>query len=113
MKTYKNHRSEPYFTFLKNGKKTIEGRICEGKYAQICAGEQIQVFTNDETDSVIVEIVRVTRYASFLEMLETEDLHKVLPDAKSVEHGAEVYRRFYSVEEEAKFGVVAIKVRLI
>lgn len=110
---YKNHRSEPYFTFLKNGQKTIEGRIRRGKYAEISAGDLIDVFNNDETEYVKVKVKRVANYQSIREMLTKEPLKKVLPDAENVDQGVEIYRKFYTEVEEKEYGVVAIEVELL
>lgn len=107
---YKNHRSEPYFTFLKNGQKTIEGRIRREKYAEISAGDLIDVFNNEESEYVKVRVKRVTNYRSIREMLTKEPLRKVLPDAESVDQGVEIYKKFYTEAEEKEFGVVAIEV---
>ncbi len=113
MNTYYNHRAEPYFTFLKNGQKTIEGRIAKGKYSHIAAGDTIVVSTIDETDSVKVIVRRVTLYPTIAAMLRVEDLKKVLPDAESEQQGIAIYRQFYSETQEAEFGVVAIEVEVV
>lgn len=113
MKTYKNHRQEPYFTFLKNGQKTIEGRVRKGKYAQINAGDYIDVYNNEETDHVSVRVKRVTAYPSILEMLEKEELKKLLPDIDTIHQGVRLYNKFYSPQQELEFGMVAIEVELI
>jgi len=107
---YHNHRTEPYFTFLKNGQKTVEGRVRRGKYAEIQPGDEIVVYNNEETDSVEVIAKRVTTYQSFEEMLKKESLSKLLPDVKTIEEGVGIYRKFYSPAEELEFGMVAIEV---
>lgn len=111
--TFYNHRAEPYFTFLKNGQKTIEGRIKKEKYAEIKAGDHIIVQNNAETDSVEV-VVKATRiYSTFKEMLEKEEYKKVLPDVQSIDEGVAVYERFYTQEQQCEFGIVAIEVEVI
>ncbi|MFA5086949.1 MAG: ASCH domain-containing protein [Candidatus Paceibacterota bacterium] len=112
-KVYKNHRAEPYFTYLKNGEKTIEGRIREGEYQNIGAGDRIVVYNNEETDSVQVMVKNIRKYSSFKEMLENEQLKKILPDAETVEEGIKIYERFYGPKEEKEFGVVAMEVEVI
>jgi len=111
--TYHNHRADPYFTFVKNSKKTIEGRLKKDKYALIAPGDHIVVHNQEETDSVEVVVKGVRSYESFEELLKEEPLKKVLPDANSVEHGVKIYRQFYSPEQERRHGVVAIEVALI
>lgn len=113
MKTYKNHRAEPYFTFEKTGQKTIEGRARKGKYSQIKPGDFIVVHTNDETDYFSVRVKRVAPYPSIKAMLETEGLKNLLPDVDTMDEGIELYRKFYSQQQESEFGMVAIEVELI
>lgn len=108
-KTYKNHRAEPYFTFVKNGQKTVEGRLKKGEYANLKPGDHIIVCNNEETDSVEVTVRAVRQYRSFQEMLDTEPLKAVLPDAEIVEQGLAVYRQFYTPAQELEFGVVAFE----
>lgn len=107
---YHNHRAEPYFTFLKNGRKTIEGRVRKGWYCNVQPGDEIVVFNEEETDSLVVVVKRVARYKSIKEMLTREPMEKLLPDIKTVDQGIEVYRGFYTPEQEQQFGMVAIEV---
>lgn len=111
--TYKNHRAEPYFTFVKNGQKTIEGRIKKGEYAAVKPGDHIVVYNNEETDSVKVVVKDTRTYVSIEEMLKREPLNKILPDAKTLEQGIEAYRKFYTKQQEQQFGVVAIEVERV
>jgi ASC-1-like (ASCH) protein len=47
-------------------------------------------------------------------MMETEGIEKVLPDFTDIQDWVEkVYYKFYSSEQERKFGVLAIEVELI
>mgnify|MGYP001586779436 CR=1 FL=1 len=110
---YHNHRAEPYFTFLKNGQKTIEGRIKKGWYRFVKIGDHIIVYNEEETDSCETLVKDVKTYSSIREMLEGEDFKKLLPDAETVEQGIEIYKKFYTEEQEKEFGVVAIEVELI
>lgn len=110
---YHNHRSEPYFSFLKNGQKTIEGRLRKGKYARIQPGDEIEVFNKDETDKINVVVKRVTNYPTIRAMLTAEAFIKILPDVTTVDQGIAVYRKFYPPEDEHQFGVVAIEVEKV
>lgn len=110
---YHNHRAEPYFTFLKNGLKTIEGRVRKGWYADVQVDDEIVVSNVEETDSVEVVVTRVAKYDSIKNMLESEPLKQMLPDVETVEEGIEVYRRFYTAELEAEFGMVSIEVEVV
>lgn len=107
--TYFNHRKEPYFTFVKNGVKTIEGRINKGEYGFVKSGDHIVVNNEEETDSVEVIVKDVRKYISIQEMLGQESFKKLLPEVETREHGVEVYKRFYTSEQEKEFGVIAIE----
>lgn len=110
---YRNHRKEPYFTFLKNGQKTIEGRLRKGKYTKIQPGDILEVNDENETEKIEVLVKRVSYYRSIKEMLTSEPLKKLLPDVDTIDQGINVYREFYSPEEEQQFGMVVIEVEKI
>ncbi|KFK37772.1 hypothetical protein AALP_AA3G027600 [Arabis alpina] len=99
------HVQEPYFTQLKNGMKTAEGRCAVGDYNRISPGAFI-LFNK----CLLLEVQDVHFYTSFSEMLRVEGLDKVLPGVESIEEGVQVYRNFYPEEKERMNGVVAILV---
>lgn len=107
---YHNHRAEPYFTFVKNGQKTIEGRIKRGWYRFVKPRDHIIIYNEDESDLVEVLVRDVRTYSSIQDMLKHEQLKKILPDVETIEQGIEVYKRFYTNEQQQKFGVIAIAV---
>ena len=110
--TYHNHRAEPYFTFIKNGQKTFEGRIRKGWYRLAKPGDHIIIYNEEETDSIEVIVKNVRPYVSMREMLEREPLKKLLPDVETIEQGIKVFKRFYTDEQEREFGVVAIEIQI-
>ncbi|XP_017975205.1 PREDICTED: uncharacterized protein LOC18602432 [Theobroma cacao] len=97
------HVQEPFFTQLKDGLKTMEGRCAVGDYNRIASGALI-LFNK----CLVLEVQDVHRYASFFEMLEAESLAKVLPGVETIDEGIQVYRKFYSEEKEMSNGVLAI-----
>lgn len=115
MTTYNNHRVEPYFSFLKNGKKTIEGRLNKGKYKDIKSGDTIIVNLADDNKNgkIETEVLGVKKYDSFRELFKKEGFRKIIPDVKTEGEALMVYRKFYSEKMENKFGVVAIEGRVV
>ena len=111
---YKNHRDEPYFTYVREGKKTIEGRLVKGLYAEVQAGDYIEIHNrNNDSDYFFVEVVGVEKYPSFLSLLMQVDYKKVLPNVGSLEEGVNIYRQFYPKEKERDCGVVALEVKVV
>ncbi|KAF2322004.1 hypothetical protein GH714_005465 [Hevea brasiliensis] len=80
------HVQEPFFSLLKvfglyaDGRKTIEGRCAGSNYSRIEPGALVLL-----NRTAVLEVKDVRRYASFSEMLETEDLSQVLPGVKTVQ----------------------------
>nr|XP_009617597.1 uncharacterized protein LOC104109909 isoform X2 [Nicotiana tomentosiformis]XP_016459516.1 PREDICTED: uncharacterized protein LOC107783064 isoform X2 [Nicotiana tabacum] len=97
------HVQEPYFSLLRNGEKTIEGRCAVGHYNKIEPGAFI-LFNK----CLVLQVQDVHHYHSFREMLEAENLQELLPGVDTIEEGVQVYRKFYSEEKERSNGVLAI-----
>ncbi|EXB23147.1 hypothetical protein L484_016164 [Morus notabilis] len=96
---------EPFFSQMKDGLKTIEGRCATGKYSRIKSGSLILL-----NECLLFEVQDVHWYASFSKMLEAEGLAEVLPGVKSIIEGVEIYRKFYTKEKEMSNGVLAISI---
>ncbi|KAF3457765.1 hypothetical protein FNV43_RR02424 [Rhamnella rubrinervis] len=94
---------EPFFSQLKDGLKTIEGRCAGGKYSRIGSGTFL-LFNK----YIVVEVQDVHWYPSFYNMLEAEGLANVLPGVESLKDGVQIYRKFYTEETERSNGVLAI-----
>ncbi|XP_023750024.1 uncharacterized protein LOC111898331 isoform X3 [Lactuca sativa] len=99
------HVQEPFFSQIKDGKKTIEGRCAGGDYNRYIIESGSLVLFNK---CLLLQVHDVHCYGSFSDMLATEDLAKVLPGVETVEEGVEIYRRFYSEEKERENGVLAM-----
>ncbi|KAL5848311.1 hypothetical protein ACOSQ4_006324 [Xanthoceras sorbifolium] len=102
------HVDEPFFSLIKDGVKTVEGRCAVGDYNRIGSGAMILL-----NKCMLLEVQCVRHYASFLEMLEAENLEKVLPGVQTIEEGVRIYRKFYVEEKERSNGVLAICVSSI
>ncbi|GAB4859105.1 hypothetical protein Ancab_010570 [Ancistrocladus abbreviatus] len=97
------HVQEPFFSQLKDGVKTVEGRCALVDYNRIVSGALV-LFNK----CLILEVQDVHCYASFAKMLEAETLEKVLPGVLTIPEGVQIYRKFYTEEKERVNGVRAI-----
>jgi ASC-1-like (ASCH) protein len=105
------------------GRKTIEGRLCRGKFAQYAPGDIVNlrrdfrdehgVLQDGEPDATRVEVIAVRRYPTFLEMVTAEDYKKVIPYAPSAQAAADEYNTYYSAADQARYGVLAIEVNML
>lgn len=101
----------PWFTHIKQGRKTIEGRLNKGQFAQLKVG-QIVMWEN-AGQKVKTKLVRIEKYNTFSDMLVNEGLRHAVPGKETLKDGVDVYRGFYSEAKEAEFGVLAIEVKLM
>lgn len=103
------------------GRKTIEGRLNKGKFTQYKVGDHVSlrrdyrdehgVLHDGEPDAAVVEIVAIRSYETFIEMVAAEGYARVIPTATSAQEAADEYNKYYSIADQAKYGVLAIEVR--
>jgi len=111
---YIEHLSEPWFSLISLGLKTVEGRKNKGKFMNMKIGDIIQWVNHDFMErTIMTEILDKVKYISFQEYLEMEGLDKCLPGIPDIEHGLSVYFKYFTKEDEARYGVIAIRLKLI
>ena len=113
-KKYIETLSEPWFTLISLGLKTVEGRKNKGRFKEMQIGEIIEWTNNDfNPRSVLTKITKKEKYDTFNEYLEIEGLNKCLPGISNIEDGLSVYFKYFTKEDEREFGVIAIGLELI
>ena len=105
------------------GRKTIEGRLSTGKFAQFAAGDIVKVrrdyrdengvIQDGEPDAARVKVVAVRKYANFSDLVNSEGIERVSSAPASAEETINGYAEYYSLEDQAKYGVLAIEVTVI
>lgn len=109
---YEMKVQEVYFNKIKSGQKIYEVRLFDDKRRKLKVGDFIlfQNF-NDLNQTVKVKIENLINFKSFKEMANSI-LNKDLGlENENIERIVEIYHQFYSVEDEKKFGVLAIKIK--
>ena len=113
-KKYIENVSEPWFSLISLGLKTIEGRKNKGRFKDMQVGEIIEWTNNDfNPRSTLTRITKKQKYDTFREYLETEGLNKCLPGITNIEDGLSIYFKYFTKEDEKEFGVIAIGLELI
>jgi ASC-1-like (ASCH) protein len=101
---YELNIDERWLKYIIEGRKTIEGRLNKNKFKFMRCGDMI-VF-----NGIIKKEIISIRYYNYLEdYLRTEGLNKCLPDIENIYDGINIYREFYPVEDEIKYGIIAIE----
>ena len=106
--------SEPWFSLISVGLKTVEGRKNRGKFKIMKVGDIVK-WTNDNfyPREIVTKITGKAEYKTFQEYLESEGLSKCLPGISTIEDGLKIYFKYFTKEEETEFGVVAIRLELV
>lgn len=103
--------SAPWYGLMKAGKKTIEGRLNKGKFAEIRIGTVLHITpssSNTNAGGFVAVVTQINKYASFEQYLSQEGLLNCLPGIATIREGVAVYRKFYTAEMERELGVLAI-----
>lgn len=103
------------FEKIRDGRKTVELRLFDGKRRRLEIGDDI-IFTRlpDEQERIAVKIKALLRFASFEELFEIISPETCGNDAgTSKEEAALGMRKYYSEEKEKQYGVVGIGVSVI
>ena len=105
---HKMKLNESPFERIKNGTKTIEFRLFDEKRQKIKIGDEIE-FSKlpDLQEKLIVKVLDLYREESFEELFK-----KIYKDEKIAKEYALSMNRFYSPEQERKYGVLGIKIEL-
>ena len=104
-------KNEPFMKIL-NGTKRIELRLFDEKRRKLKIGDFIS-FTNLETNEVITtKILDLKVYDNFKELYKNYD-KKDLGYKEDEEASYQDMENFYSIEEQNKYKVVAIKIEKI
>ena len=115
---FSKHLSEPWFTHIKNGTKTAEGRLNNGVFAQMQVGDVVEWYNNSnkQIKKCLTRITHINHYRTFYDMIRAERLMHTLPERniRTIQQGVDdVYYKYYSPEDEKKYGVVAIQIEVI
>lgn len=112
---YTQHVSEPWFTLIALGIKSVEGRLDKSDFKKMNPGDTVLWYNDDFGHrSVMTRILRKTRYNTFKEYLQQETLPKTLPGILDIDKGVnDVYFKYFNSEKEAEHGVVAIQLEIV
>lgn len=105
------HAPEPWFSLIKQSLKTVDARPKKGEFAKLKKDDII--VWNNKNDKFTAKVTNVKKYESFEEMLNAEKLNNVIPYAKTVNDGVNIYRQYYSKEDEKKYGILAVRMLII
>lgn len=103
-----------YFNFILNGTKRIEIRLNDEKRQNIKLGDKIKFFKEPDLEETFeVKVVGLLRYNSFEEMFKDYDISVLADASMTKEELISVLNKFYTKDEQQKYGVLGIRIELI
>ena len=112
MKTHKMNLQPKYFDFIKHGTKRVELRLYDEKRSQINLGDIIE-FTKSEDDKIEAEVIGLLRYRTFKELFEDFDISILADASMTKEELLATLSEFYPPAEQAQYGVVGVRLKIL
>lgn len=108
MTTFKINVDDEMFREVNVGLKTVEACSGRGKFRSLKKGDTIIW-----NESLTTEVMRISHYPDIGKMLIVEKVDRVFPALKNVSDGIREYRRHHSIEDDKRFGVIAVQLEVI
>ena len=102
-----------YFEYMKNGTKRVEIRLNDEKRKNIKIGDEIIFKKEPELiEQIHTKITNLILRRSFEELIDSLDIWQYSDISESKDKFLEDLYKFYTREQEEKYGVIGIKVEL-
>lgn len=111
MVTHNIHCDDPWFTYIKQGRKPVEGRKKTHTYKRIKVGDYIN-FSNGK-ESFLAAVTEIRDYDTLEEYLEDVTLAKALPGVKTMQEALDIYYEWSPEEKIKQYGFLGIFVEPI
>ena len=98
------------FDKIKEGTKDIEVRLYDEKRQLINIGDTIEFECMDTKEIIKVSVIALHRFNTFKELFSHFDNTRL---GLSKDEDISIMNKFYSPEEQQKYGVIGIEIKLI
>lgn len=111
MTTFNIHCKDPWFSFIREGVKPVEGRKATHSYKKIKVGDHIH-FTNGK-DSFMALVTEIRSYTTLEDYFADVSLEKALPGIQSVEEARSIYLEWSTEDQIKQYGFLGIFIKPI
>lgn len=101
---------DPWFSFIKDGIKSVEGRKNSPTYSSLEVGDLIEFINGDE--HFTARVVELRTYATLEEYLLDVTYQKAVPGVTSLEEAINIYLQWSAQEEIERYGFLGIFIAL-
>ena len=103
------HLDEDIFNVVKNGTKTVEVRLYDEKRKNIKVGDKLTFLKRPlDLETIDVVVTKLEVFDSFNSLVDKYDMNDIYLENASRDDYLKLMERFYSKEDELKYGVLAI-----
>ena len=103
------HLHPDIFELVKNGKKDVEVRLNDEKRQQLKVGDKLVFLKRpDEVEKVISVVKELKYFNNFYEVADYYEMERIHNPKLTKDEYVNDMQRFYSKEEQEKYGVVCI-----
>lgn len=99
------------FNKIKSGKKRIEMRLYDDKRRLIKVGDTIRFVNRDTEEYVDVAVINTYIFKNFEELYSNFDKGLLGYSSNEIANSNDM-NKYYSFEEQSKYGVIAIEIKL-
>lgn len=104
------HLHPDVFEIVKNGSKNVEVRLYDEKRKQIKVGDELVFLKRpDDIERINVKVIDLKVYNNFEDLVDNYDMKRLYLPEYTKEMFLNELLRFYPLEEQKKYGVVAIE----
>lgn len=111
MTTFNIHCDDPWFSYIRQGIKTVEGRKKTHTYKKIKVGDRIN-FSNGK-ESFLANVLEIRTYETLEQYFDDVTLEKALPGIQTIEEGLNIYLEWTTEEQIKQYGFIGIFVKPI
>lgn len=104
------HLDEDIFEVVKKGIKNVEVRVNDEKRRSMKIGDEIVFLKRPlEEEKIFAKIIDLKTYGNFKELVKDYSIERLYLSDFTKEEFVKLLGRFYTDEEQEKYGVVAIE----
>lgn len=108
------HLDEDIFELVNNGTKCVEVRLYDEKRQKLKINDEIIFLKRPlEKESIKTKIVNLVKYDSFSELVSNYNIKNLYKEGITKEEFLNLLNRFYTKDDEIKYGVVAIEFKVL
>jgi len=114
MKTYNMKLLPQYFNYIKNGTKRLELRLNDEKRKDLEINDII-IFEklSDGIEYLNTKVKKIYKYNNFKDLVNDFDIELIADKSITKDELLKTLNEIYTVEEQNKYGVLAIEIELI